>query len=50
MEMTVSKTELNVIGGLDVSSSWEDIAVVINVGSNIQREGFNIAVQKGAEE
>ncbi len=48
--MVVSKTELDVIGGLDVSSSWKDIATVINVGTQIQKEGFNIAVAKGAEE
>ena len=50
MDMVVSKTELDVMGGLDISSSWEDIATVINVGTQIQKEGFNIAVAKGAEE
>jgi len=50
MEMVVSKRDMDVIGGLDVSSSWEDIATVINVGTQIQKEGFNVAVAKGAEE
>jgi len=50
MEMVVSKRDMDVIGGLDISSSWEDIATVINVGTQIQKEGFNIAVAKGVEE
>ena len=50
MDMILSNTDINVTQGLDISSSWEDIATVINFGTAIQREGFNIAVQKGVAE